>query len=80
MTTSERIKKFLANHLDVGEVYDTSNIVDDLCADSLDVMEIIMWVEEEFGIELRDDEIMDDDGTMRVRTVADLVALVERKM
>ena len=48
-----------------------TNIIKDLSADSLDAVEIIMAIEDEFGIEIPDDE------AEKISTVADLVNYVE---
>ena len=50
-----------------------TNIYDDLRADSLDIVEIIMAIEEEFGI------WTDDKEAEKVRTVGDLIRLIEEK-
>ena len=50
-----------------------TNIYDDLRADSLDIVEIIMAIEEEFGIWTDDKEVE------KVRTVGDLIRLIEKK-
>ena len=58
MTTFERVKKVLVEQLDVSEdeVTLSASIIDDLGADSLDVVEIIMGLEEEFDVEIPDEE------------------------
>ena len=58
MSTFERVKKVLIEQLDVSEdeVTPTASIVDDLGADSLDVVEIVMGLEEEFDIEIPDED------------------------
>jgi acyl carrier protein len=48
-------------------------IVDELPADSLDVVELTMWAEDEWGVEIEDNDLG------RIRTVGDLVAIVESK-
>lgn len=55
----EKIKEILAEQLDVEleEVKDNSDIQEDLGADSLDVMDIMTEIEEEFDIEVEDEEI-----------------------
>ena len=71
----EKIKKILIDQLDVNE--DTialeSSIIDDLGADSLDIVDMVMSLEEEFDIEIPDDEI----ETMK--TVGDIVKFIESK-
>ena len=54
---SSKVKKMVADHLGVDEakVTDEANFIDDLGADSLDTVELVMAFEEEFGIEIPDD-------------------------
>ena len=56
--TAERVKKIVAKHLGVDEakVVETASFIDDLGADSLDTVELVMAFEEEFGIEIPDEE------------------------
>ena len=57
MNTEERVKKVVAEQLDVsGEIDNNSSFVDDLGADSLDVVELVMSLEEEFDCEIPDEE------------------------
>lgn len=53
----KRVQKIIVNHLGVEEskVTETANFIDDLGADSLDQVELVMAFEEEFGIEIPDD-------------------------
>jgi acyl carrier protein len=53
----EKVKKIIAEHLDVDEVKITDNahFVDDLGADSLDQVELVMHFEDEFGCEIPDE-------------------------
>jgi len=55
--TAERVKKIVIEHLGVDEakVTDEASFIDDLGADSLDTVELVMAFEEEFGIEIPDD-------------------------
>lgn len=71
-----RVKKVLIDHLGVddAQVVTDASICDDLGGDSLDVVEILMAVEEEFHVEIADDETED------VETVGDWIKLVERKL
>ena len=52
-----KVKKIVADHLGVEEekVVDEASFIDDLGADSLDTVELVMAFEEEFGIEIPDD-------------------------
>lgn len=75
MNTFERVRKVLVEQIDVSEdeVVPSASIVDDLKADSLDVVEIIMGLEEEFDIEIPDDE------AEKIKTVQDIIDHVETK-
>ena len=69
----EKVKAILAEQFDVEEdtiTYDTK-IADDLGADSLDVVDLLMSIEDEFEIEVHDDEIENS------KTVGELVAYIE---
>lgn len=69
----EKIKKILIDQLDADEDAVTMNasISDDLGADSLDIADIVMSIEEEFDIEIPDDQLAN------VKTVGDIVKYVE---
>lgn len=73
MATFEKIKKLLANQLNVEEEKVTleANIAADLGADSLDVFEILIALEDEFNISIPDDKVND------IKTVNDLVAFID---
>ena len=64
-------------NIKVSEIKTTSLVVKDLGADSLDVVELVMDLEDTFGIEILDSEIKNfgDDGTIK-----DLVKLVQSKV
>lgn len=72
-TTEDRVKKLLSDHLgiDLNKITVASTILDELGADSLDQIEIVMALEEEFNL-----EISDDDGIQMV-TVQDIVRYVD---
>ena len=55
---AERVKKIVIEHLGVEEakVTEGANFIDDLGADSLDIVELVMAFEEEFGIEIPDED------------------------
>ena len=54
---STKVKKMVADHLGIDEskVVEEANFIDDLGADSLDTVELVMAFEEKFGIEIPDD-------------------------
>ncbi|NLA82903.1 MAG: acyl carrier protein [Clostridiaceae bacterium] len=70
--TIENIKKILADQLyiDINDISEDSDIIDDLGADSLDIAELIMSVEEEYGI------IVTDERLMGIRTIGQLTDLL----
>jgi len=74
-STYERLKKIVVEQLGVDEeqVTPEASFVDDLNADSLDLVELIMSLEEEFGAEISDED------AEKIRTVQDAVAYVEEK-
>lgn len=74
MSIEERLKTIIVEHLGVepDKVKPEATIIDDLGADSLDMVELVMAFEEEFGI-----AINDDDAEL-VMTFGDAVKLVER--
>ena len=69
----ERIRQILMDQLDLEEEKITmeSDIVDDLEADSLDVVDLVMTIEDEYGLEVPDDQIEN------FRTVGDVVRYIE---
>lgn len=73
-TVFERVKKIIVEQLGVeeSEVTPSASFVDDLNADSLDLVELIMSLEEEFSKEGRTIEISDDDAE-KIVTVQDAV-------
>ena len=73
---AERVKKIVVEHLGVDEVKVTENasFVDDLGADSLDTVELVMAFEEEFDIEIP------DDAAEHIQTVGDAVKFIGEKL
>lgn len=69
----EKVKKIIAEQLDIDPESITyeSSITDDLGADSLDVVDIVMSFEDEFGIEIPDEAVE------TIRTVSDIVKYIE---
>ena len=74
-TVIERVRTIVVDKLGVeeGDVEENSSFVDDLNADSLDLVELIMAFEEEFSTGENQVEISDDDAA-NIRTVGDAVA------
>ena len=70
---SSKVKKIVADHLGIDEakVQDDSSFIDDLGADSLDTVELVMALEEEFDCEIPDEE------AEKITTVAQANAYVE---
>jgi acyl carrier protein len=71
-TTATRVRAILRENLAVDEdrITEGASLIDDLDADSLDVVELVMTLEEEFRVEITDDEA---DKMLTVRDVTDLV-------
>lgn len=78
-TIAERVKEILVNQLNVNDeqIVPTASLLDDLGADSLDVIELVMTFEEEFRTELGR-EGLPDSTWGAAKTVGDIVALIER--
>ena len=72
-TTYERLKKIVVEQLgvDEDEVKPEASFVDDLNADSLDLVELIMELEDQFGIKISDED------AERIRTVQDAVDYID---
>jgi acyl carrier protein len=70
----ERVKNIVAQHLgvDPAKVIDSASFVDDLAADSLDTIELVMAFEEEFHCEIADDD------ALAIVTVGDAVKFLEK--
>jgi acyl carrier protein len=75
VATFDRVKKVVVDQLDVNEdeVTPTASFVDDLGADSLDQVELIMAFEEEFDIEIPDED------AEKIATVGDAVNYIDEK-
>ena len=71
---SEKVKAIICDQLmvDQEEINDTSSFVEDLGADSLDTVELIMEFEDEFGIEISDEQ------AEKISTVGEAVAYLEK--
>lgn len=72
--TAARVKKIVVEHLGVEEAKVTpeANFIDDLGADSLDTVELVMAFEEEFGIEIP------DDAAEKILTVQDAINFINQ--
>jgi acyl carrier protein len=70
----DRVKKIVIEHLgvDADKVQDNASFIDDLGADSLDTVELVMAFEEEFGVEIP------DDAAETILTVGDAVKFLEK--
>ena len=72
---AERVRKIVIDHLgvDEGKVTEGASFIDDLGADSLDTVELVMAFEEEFGVEIP------DDAAEKIVTVKDAIDYIDRK-
>ncbi|MFN3826177.1 MAG: acyl carrier protein [Micavibrio sp.] len=70
---AERVKKIVVEHLGVDEakVQESASFIDDLGADSLDTVELVMAFEEEFNVEIP------DDAAEKIQTVGDAVSFIK---
>ncbi len=71
--TADRVKKIAVEHLGVeaDKVTEEASFIDDLGADSLDIVELVMAFEEEFGVEIP------DDAAEKITTVKDAIDYIE---
>ena len=71
--TIDKVKSIIANQLstDVAKLKDETNIAEELGADSLDLVEILMALEDEFGISIPDDAIP------QIKTIKDIVTFID---
>ena len=72
MSEEKKVREIVAEQLDkdINEVKGESSFIEDLGADSLDIVELVMKMEEEFGIEIPDEE------AEKIRTVNDVVQYI----
>lgn len=70
----EKVKEIIAEELnvDAAEITMETRLAEDLGADSLDAVELIMAIEDEFGVEV------DDESAQSIRSVGDIVRLLEK--
>lgn len=73
MSVSEKVKEMIVKQLDVSKdaVVPEAKFIDDLGADSLDIVELVMALEDEFGIEIPDED------TEKMETVGDAIRYIE---
>ena len=71
----DKVKELISEQLDVkaDDITEASNIQDDLGADSLDVVDLVMALEDEFDVEIPEDQVEN------IRTVGDIVKFIEDK-
>ena len=71
----DKVKELIAEQLDVkaDDITEASNIQDDLGADSLDVVDLVMALEDEFDVEIPEDQVEN------IKTVGDIVKSIEDK-
>ena len=72
---AERVKKIVVEHLsvDADKVKAEASFIDDLGADSLDTVELVMAFEEEFGVEVPDED------AEKLQSVGDVIKYIEEK-
>ena len=75
MEVMEKVKKIIVDQLGVEEdkINEDSSFIDDLGADSLDIVELIMAFEEEFDIEISDED------AEKIKVVGDVIRYLEEK-
>ncbi len=72
--TADRVKKIVVEHLgvDAEKVTEEASFIDDLGADSLDIVELVMAFEEEFNVEIP------DDAAEKITTVKDAIDYIDQ--
>lgn len=73
MTLKKRLLELIAEqfNIDVSELNESTNFVDDLNADSIELVEMVMSLEEEFDIKLEDEELLE------IHTIGDVIEIIE---
>ena len=71
----DKVKKLLAEQLNINAdiITEESRVIEDLGADSLDVVEMLMVLEDEFDVTVSDEE------SLQLKTVGDIVKLIDKK-
>jgi acyl carrier protein len=74
--TLDKVKSLIASQLGISEdrIVPEARLIEDLGADSLDTVEMLMTLEDEFGIAIPDDE------AVKLKTVASIVELIDAKL
>ena len=69
----DKVKDLISEQLDVkaDDITEDSSIQDDLGADSLDIVDLVMAIEDEFGVEIPEDQVEN------IKTVGDIVKFIE---
>jgi acyl carrier protein len=75
MAVEDKIKEIIVDQLGVAaeEVVPEASFIDDLGADSLDIVELVMAIEEEFGLEIPDED------AERMQSIGDAISYVEER-
>ncbi len=76
MAVEDKIKDLIVEQLGVSaaEVVPEASFIDDLGADSLDIVELVMAIEEEFGLEIPDDD------AEKIQTIGDAVGYIKDRL
>ncbi len=72
--TFDKVKQIIAEHLGIDEntITENSKVIADLGADSLDIVELVMTIEDEFGVTVEEDDLQ------KIVTVGDIVNLIDK--
>ena len=75
MAVEDKIKEIIVEQLGVAatEAVPEASFIDDLGADSLDIVELVMAIEEEFGLEISDDD------AEKIQSIGDVISYVEER-
>lgn len=73
MKTIDKVKKLIAEQLCIStdDIADNANVIDDLGADSLDVVELLMTFEDEFGVSIPDEDVE------KLKTIPAIVKIID---
>ena len=76
MQVEDRVTNIIVNHLNVSQeqVVPEASFVDDLGADSLDIVELVMAMEEEFDVEIPDED------AEKIQTIGDAISYLKEKL